>query len=77
MLVTAKRDHLNRVVTQLSEEFSSNSSSRATEFVRWASDILTLAEERMLADGLEALFDKEHVFGGNDDRGVYYNPNGW
>lgn len=73
----ARRELLKRVVTQPIEELSSNPSPRATEFVRWASDILTLAEERMLADGLEALFDKEHVFGGNDDRGVYYNPNGW
>lgn len=72
-----KRDHLKRVVTQLTEELSSNPSPRAIEFVRWASDVLHHAEERMSAGGLEALFDKEHVFGDDDHHGFYYNPNGW
>jgi hypothetical protein len=72
-----RRDHLMRVVSQLTAELAANPSPRTTEFVRWANTVLQRAEERMSSAGLEALFTNEHVFGEDDDRGFYCSPSGW
>jgi hypothetical protein len=52
-------------------------SARAVEFVRWANQVLERAEQRMSVAGLEALFEAEHAFGDDDDRGFYPSSDGW
>lgn len=72
-----RRDKLRVVVSQLTAELGHDDSARTAEFVRWARDVLDRAERRISVTGLEALFEAEHVFGDDDDRGFYPSPGGW
>ncbi|MDP3549333.1 MAG: hypothetical protein Q8R81_02945 [Novosphingobium sp.] len=72
-----RRDQLRLVISQLTAELGHDDSARTVEFVRWARDVLERAEQRMSVAGLEALFETEHVFGEDDDRGFYPSVGGW
>lgn len=72
-----RRDQLRLVVSQLTTELGHDDSARTVEFVRWARNVLERAEQRMSVSGLEALFEAEHVFGDDDDRGFYPSRGGW
>ncbi|NML96144.1 hypothetical protein [Novosphingobium olei] len=72
-----RRDQLRLVVSQLTTELGHDDSARTVEFVRWARNVLERAEQRMSVAGLEILFEAEHVFGDDDDRGFYPSRGGW
>jgi hypothetical protein len=72
-----RRNQLRLVVAQLTAELDAGQSARAVEFVRWANRVLERAEQRMSVAGLEALFEAEHAFGDDDDRGFYPSSDGW
>jgi hypothetical protein len=72
-----RRNQLRLFVAQLTAELDAGQSARAVEFVRWANQVLERAEQRMSVAGLEALFEAEHAFGDDDDRGFYPSSDGW
>lgn len=72
-----RRNQLRLVVAQVTAELDAGQSARAVEFVRWANQVLERAEQRMSVAGLETLFEAEHAFGDDDDRGFYPSSDGW
>lgn len=72
-----RRDRLRRLVVALGEDLTAAENPRVREFIRWAATVLERAEQRLSAEGLETLFEHEHVFGPDDDRGFYPRSFGW
>lgn len=72
-----RRDRLRRLSEQITEELKDTQSPRASEFITWLSGLLERAEHAANVNGLERLFEAEHVFGPDDDKGFYPSPSGW
>ena len=72
-----KRDRLRSLASQLTEELKATSSPRSTEFLDWLNAIVERAERTSSVEGFEALFEAEHVFGPDDDKGFYPSRYGW
>jgi len=72
-----KRDRLRRLATQIAEELKDTQSPRAAEFVAWLDGLLERAVRSADVEGLERLFEAEHVFGSDDDKGFYPTRYGW
>lgn len=72
-----KRDRLRRLASQLTEELKATSSPRSTEFLDWLNAIVERAERTSSVEGFEALFEAEHVFGPDDDKGFSPSRYGW
>jgi hypothetical protein len=66
-----RRDRLAAFVTRLEEELSGEQATRVADFVAWARTKLSAADERLSAVGLNELFQEQHIFGTDDDRGFY------
>lgn len=71
------RDRLRRLSEQITGELKDTQSPRASEFITWLSGLLERAEQAANVNGLERLFEAEHVFGPDDDKGFYPSPYGW
>lgn len=72
-----RRDRLRRLATQLAEELKATSSPRSGEFLAWLNAIVERAERASSVEGFEVLFEAEHVFGPDDDKGFYPSRYGW
>lgn len=72
-----KRDRLRRLAGQISNELRETRSPRAVEFVAWLERHLEQAEKNADVEGLESLFESEHVFGADDDKGFYPDRYSW
>ena len=72
-----KRDRLRRLASQLNEELKATSSPRSAEFLDWLNAIVERAERASSVEGFEVLFEAEHVFGPDDDKGFYPSRYGW
>lgn len=66
-----RRDRLAAFVTRLEEELAGEQATRVAEFVAWARTKLSAADERLSAAGLDEMFQEQHIFGADDDRGFY------
>ncbi|MEP3049774.1 MAG: hypothetical protein ABJP48_10555 [Erythrobacter sp.] len=72
-----KRDRLRRLASQLTEELEATPSPRSAEFLDWLNAIVERAERASSVEGFEVLFEAEHVFGPDDDKGFYPSRYGW
>ncbi len=72
-----RRDRLRRIASQLTEELKATSSPRSGEFLDWLNEIVERAERASSVEGFEVLFEAEHVFGPDDDKGFYPSRYGW
>lgn len=72
-----RRDQLRRLASQLKGELKGAKIPRSQEFVTWLYKVLEQSERSANALGLEQLFEAEHVFGGDDDRGFHTSRYGW
>lgn len=72
-----RRDRLRRIASQLTEELKATSSPRSGEFLDWLNAIVERAERASSVEGFEVLFEAEHVFGPDDDKGFYPSRYGW
>ena len=70
-------DRLRRIASQLTEELKATSSPRSGEFLDWLNAIVERAERASSVEGFEVLFEAEHVFGPDDDKGFYPSRYGW
>jgi len=68
-----RRDRLAAFVRRLEEELAGEQATRVAEFLAWAGKKLAAADERLSATGLDQLFQEQHIFGADDDRGFYPN----
>lgn len=68
-----RRDRLAAFVKRLEEELAGEQATRVAEFLAWAGKKLAAADERLSATGLDELFQEQHIFGADDDRGFYPN----
>ena len=68
-----RRDRLASFVRRLEEELADEQATRVAEFLAWAGKKLAAADERLSATGLDELFQEQHIFGADDDRGFYPN----
>lgn len=68
-----RRDRLAAFVRRLEEELADEQATRVAEFLAWAGKKLAAADERLSATGLDELFQEQHIFGADDDRGFYPN----
>lgn len=71
------RDRLRRLAAQVTEELKDVSLPRAAEFLDWLQGVVEQTERASSAEGFEALFETEHVFGPDDDKGFYPSRYGW
>ncbi len=71
-----RRDRLRRLAAQVTDELEHAPSPRATEFVEWLGKVVEQAECDSSVEGLEALFEGEHVFG-DDDTGFHPSRYRW
>lgn len=68
-----RRDRLAAFVRRLEEELAGEQATRVAEFLAWAGKKLAATDERLSATGLDELFQEQHIFGADDDRGFYPN----
>lgn len=66
-----RRDRLAAFVTRLEEELAGEQATRVAEFVTWARMKLVVSDQKLSAAGLDEMFQEQHVFGTDDDRGFY------
>ena len=62
-------DRLRRLIDLLNAEVSVASTPRLSAFLAWTSEHLEKRKARLSAQGIEHRFEKEHLFGDDDDHG--------